>query len=100
MAAWLAAARQAGNLSRLASPISAGQVSKLIQRRGLAGGADHGPPKVNFWEDPMSPSKWKEEHFVIITLSAWGLIIFGGYKKFSSGGKKETTEEKVAGAAH
>ncbi|MBA0781977.1 hypothetical protein Gotri_002856 [Gossypium trilobum] len=22
----------------------------------------HGPPKVNFWQDPMSPSKWKEEH--------------------------------------
>lgn len=22
----------------------------------------HGPPKVNFWDDPLSPSKWKEEH--------------------------------------
>lgn len=22
----------------------------------------HGPPKVNFWEAPMSPSTWKEEH--------------------------------------
>ena len=22
----------------------------------------HGPPKVNFWQDPLSPSKWKEEH--------------------------------------
>ncbi|GMY31738.1 disease resistance protein SUMM2-like, partial [Fagus crenata] len=26
------------------------------------GGDHHGPPKVNFWGDPMSPSKWKEEH--------------------------------------
>ncbi|KAJ4982011.1 hypothetical protein NE237_032848 [Protea cynaroides] len=25
----------------------------------------HGPPKVNFWEDPLSPSKWKEEHLKI-----------------------------------
>lgn len=22
----------------------------------------HGPPKVNCWQDPMNPSKWKEEH--------------------------------------
>lgn len=22
----------------------------------------HGPPRINFWQDPMSPSKWKEEH--------------------------------------
>lgn len=22
----------------------------------------HGPPRVNVWEDPLSPSKWKEEH--------------------------------------
>lgn len=22
----------------------------------------HGPPKINCWSDPMSPSQWKEEH--------------------------------------
>jgi len=22
----------------------------------------HGTPKVNIWQDPLSPSKWKEEH--------------------------------------
>jgi hypothetical protein len=22
----------------------------------------HGPPRINCWQDPMSPSKWKEEH--------------------------------------
>lgn len=27
----------------------------------------HGPPKVNFWQDPMSPSKWKEEHVSLFT---------------------------------
>ncbi|PWA52399.1 hypothetical protein CTI12_AA455020 [Artemisia annua] len=83
------AARQAGNLLRLSSSRS----GSLIQRRGLAGAADHhGPAKVDFWKDPMSPSKWKEEHFVIVSLAGWGLAIFGGYKAFS-GGKKE--EKKV-----
>ncbi|CAN4096992.1 unnamed protein product [Withania somnifera] len=53
----------------------------------------HGPPKVNFWQDPMSPSKWKEEHFVIISLTGWGLAFYGGYKLFT-GGKKEKKEEK------
>ncbi|KAJ0988667.1 hypothetical protein J5N97_007023 [Dioscorea zingiberensis] len=42
--------------------------SKLIPQRGFAAGGDHhGPPRVNFWEDPLSPSKWKEEHFVLKT---------------------------------
>ncbi|KAM0937010.1 hypothetical protein DsansV1_C26g0194641 [Dioscorea sansibarensis] len=70
----------------------------LIARRGLAGGGDHhGPPKINFWQDPMSPSKWKEEHFVLVSLSGWGLLIYGGFKLF--GGKKET-KEVVAEAKH
>ncbi|KAL5976222.1 hypothetical protein ACLOJK_041873 [Asimina triloba] len=97
MAAWAAAAaaaRQAAFHSRLSSPASPAQAARLFQRRGLAGGADpHGPPKINLWQDPMSPSKWKEEHFVIASLTGWGLLIFGGYKAFS-GGKKEKTEEK------
>ncbi|KAL8196643.1 hypothetical protein R6Q57_012870 [Mikania cordata] len=80
------AARQAASLLRLSSSRSA----SLIQRRGLAGAADHhGSPKVDFWKDPYSPSKWKEEHFVIISLSGWGLLIFGGYKAFSGGKKKD-----------
>ncbi|CAL9096126.1 unnamed protein product [Musa textilis] len=28
----------------------------------LARAHHQGPPKVNMWEDPLSPSKWKEEH--------------------------------------
>ncbi|XP_011085366.1 uncharacterized protein LOC105167377 [Sesamum indicum] len=101
MATSLAAmtARRAANLARLTSSTSSGaRASSLIPRRGLAGAADHhGPPKVNCWQDPMSPSKWKEEHFVIVSLSGWGLVIFGGYK-FFTGGKKDK-EEKLLEAA-
>ncbi|KAM7498184.1 hypothetical protein LguiA_022598 [Lonicera macranthoides] len=89
------AARQALTLARLSSPRSAPQSASLIHRRGLAGAADHhGTPKVNFWQDPMSPSKWKEEHFVIVSLSGWGLLFFSGYK-FFTGGKKNTNEVKL-----
>uniref|UniRef100_A0A5B6ZVW0 Uncharacterized protein n=1 Tax=Davidia involucrata TaxID=16924 RepID=A0A5B6ZVW0_DAVIN len=97
---WAAtAARQAANLTRLSSPKSAAQAATLIQRRGLAGAADHhGPPRVNFWQDPMSPSKWKEEHFVIVSLSGWGLLIFGSYKFFTGG--KKNKEEKLVEASH
>ncbi|KAL3353177.1 hypothetical protein AABB24_020928, partial [Solanum stoloniferum] len=96
MAAWTAAARQASALSRLSASKSVNSTSQgalLIQRRGLSGGDHHGPPKVDFWKDPMSPSKWKEEHFVIVSLTGWGLAFYGGYKLFT-GGKKEKKEEK------
>ncbi|KAL7129618.1 hypothetical protein ABFS83_13G080500 [Erythranthe nasuta] len=97
------AARQAANIARLSTPKSAAtsaRASILVQRRGLAGGGDHhGPPKVNVWDDPMSPSKWKEEQFVIVSLTGWGLLIYGGYKIFS-GGKKDKNEEKVGEGAH
>ncbi|XP_039124155.1 uncharacterized protein LOC120260682 [Dioscorea cayenensis subsp. rotundata] len=84
----------AAAISRSSSRASS---AKLIPHRGLAGGGDHhGPPKVNFWEDPLSPSKWKEEHFVLVSLSGWGLLIYGGFKLF--GGKKEKKEEVVPDA--
>ncbi|URE01859.1 hypothetical protein MUK42_35734 [Musa troglodytarum] len=64
----------------------------LVPRRGLAGGGDHqGPPKVNMWEDPLSPSKWKEEHFPKVTLirpSAFG----------SSASEGSNTNEKTPNA--
>ncbi|OMO98790.1 hypothetical protein COLO4_13688 [Corchorus olitorius] len=90
------AARRAATLARTPAP---SQAASLISRRGFAGAADHhGPPKVNCWQDPMSPSKWKEEHFVIVSLSGWGLLIFSGYKFFTGGkGKKE---ENAVEAAH
>ncbi|KAK3199193.1 hypothetical protein Dsin_022608 [Dipteronia sinensis] len=103
MSAWTATARQAVNLARLSSPktasASASQAASLIHRRGLAGGGDHhGPARVNFWQDPMSPSKWKEEHFVIVSLTGWGVLIYGGYK-FFTGGTKDKKEEKVGEAS-
>ncbi|KAK2639212.1 hypothetical protein Ddye_027007 [Dipteronia dyeriana] len=101
MSAWTATARQAVNLARLSSPktVSVSQAASLIHRRCFAGGGEHhGPPKVNFWQDPMSPSKWKEEHFVIVSLTGWGVLIYGGYK-FFTGGKKDKKEEKVGEAS-
>ncbi|KAL0536982.1 hypothetical protein IC582_025945 [Cucumis melo] len=90
-----AAVRQARALARVSSPQS---TANLIHKRGLAGAADHhGPPKVNCWQDPMSPSKWKEEHFVLVSLSGWGLLIFGGYKFFTRG--KGNKDEKIVEAS-
>ncbi|XP_042410884.1 uncharacterized protein LOC122004811 [Zingiber officinale] len=89
MAARAALKAAAFSISRSSA---ATQSARLVPRRGLAGGGDHhGPPKVNFWEDPLSPAKWKEEHMVIICLSGWGLLIYSGYKAFS--GKKESKQE-------
>uniref|UniRef100_A0A7N2MRX4 Uncharacterized protein n=1 Tax=Quercus lobata TaxID=97700 RepID=A0A7N2MRX4_QUELO len=90
-----AAARRAAALTRLSSPQTSSP--HLIHRRGLAGAADsHGPPRVNIWQDPLSPSKWKEEHFVIASLSGWGLLFFSGYKLFS-GGKDKKEEIHLKG---
>ncbi|KAL1346142.1 hypothetical protein HN51_019866 [Arachis hypogaea] len=94
MAAWTAAAaRQASNMTRLSSI----KPHSLLHRRGMAGGGDpHGPPKVNMWEDPTSPSRWKEEHFVLVSLAGWGAFIYGTYKFFTRG--KGNKEEKVGEA--
>ncbi|KAG4967672.1 hypothetical protein JHK87_033323 [Glycine soja] len=80
-------ARGAASLTRIGLSTSKTPL-QLIHRRGLAD--HHGPPKVACWKDPMSPSKWKEEHFVIVSLTGWGLLIYGGYKLATGGkGKKE-----------
>ncbi|KAH0993967.1 hypothetical protein GBA52_005450 [Prunus armeniaca] len=105
MAVWTAAARQAANMARLSSPKSActAQAASLIHRCGLAGGGDHhGPPKVNFWEDPMHPFKWKQEHFVIVSLAGWGTLLYGGYKFFTKDKKdqKDQKDEKVGEPSH
>ncbi|XP_047317227.1 uncharacterized protein LOC124920715 [Impatiens glandulifera] len=84
-----AAARRVATLSRLSPPTSSIQAARFVPRRGMAGAGDHhGPPKIDCWKDPMSPSQWKEEHFVIVSLTGWGVLIFGSYK-FFTGGKKE-----------
>ncbi|KAJ1379558.1 hypothetical protein SESBI_46780 [Sesbania bispinosa] len=83
-------ARGAASLSRIGISTAKSPI-QLIPRRTLAGAAGHhGPPKIDCWKDPMSPSQWKEEHFVIVSLTGWGLLFFGGYKFFTGGkGKKE-----------
>ncbi|KAJ8425322.1 hypothetical protein Cgig2_018939 [Carnegiea gigantea] len=87
MAAW---GRQASRFSP--SRIGGAPPFCLIHRRGLAGDHGHGPPKVNFWQDPLHPSRWKEEHFVIVSLAGWGAVFYGGYKFFTRG-KKEKRDE-------
>ncbi|KMT02008.1 hypothetical protein BVRB_9g208780 [Beta vulgaris subsp. vulgaris] len=91
----VAAVRQAASITKISSHHPPTQ---LLQRRGLAGAADHhGPPKVNCWQEPTNPGNWKEEHFVIVSLTGWGLLITGSYKFFTRGkGKKE----QVAEASH
>ncbi|KAL9686611.1 hypothetical protein QQ045_031004 [Rhodiola kirilowii] len=62
-----AAIRRTATLSRVSSPSASALPVNLIQRRGMGGRGDpHGPPKVNAWSDPMSPSKWKEEHIKLL----------------------------------
>ncbi|XP_039035007.1 uncharacterized protein LOC120171367 [Hibiscus syriacus] len=89
------AGRRIANVTR--TPVHS-QASSLILRRGLAGAADHhGPPKVNCWQEPMNPAKWKEEHFVIVSLTGWGLLFYGGYKFLTRGkGKKEENAVETA----
>ncbi|KAF8722020.1 hypothetical protein HU200_022645 [Digitaria exilis] len=83
----------ASRLVAAAASSSSSPLARLVARRGLAGAADgHGSTKVPMWKDPLSPSKWKEEHFVLVSLSGWGAAIFGGYK-FFTGGKKEDKPE-------
>ncbi|KEH29611.1 hypothetical protein MtrunA17_Chr4g0022541 [Medicago truncatula] len=85
--------RGAASLTRITAPSSKSPI-QLIHRRGLAAAADHhGSAKVACWKDPMSPSKWKEEHFVIVSLTGWGLTFYGGYKLFSGGKKEEKLVE-------
>ena len=89
MAARAALSAAASSISRSSA---AAPAMRLVPRRGLSSGGDHhGPPKINFWQDPLSPSKWKEEHIVIVCLTGWGLLIYGGYKTF--GGNKKSKEE-------
>ncbi|KAF5478729.1 hypothetical protein F2P56_005267 [Juglans regia] len=88
MAVWTGAAYLVRHSS--SKTASSAQAAFLLHRRGLARGGDHqGPPKVNFWQDPLHPSRWKEEHFVIVSLAGWGLLFYGGYKFFTKGKKNK-----------
>ncbi|KAH7446747.1 hypothetical protein KP509_01G072200 [Ceratopteris richardii] len=92
--AWTSSCRRP--LSRL---IDANQTaiapSKHNFTRKFAADHHHGPPKVKFWEDPMNPSKWKEEHYVLVSLAGWSLFGYGVYKGFSSLGNKVLEKEQA-----
>ncbi|RCV42008.1 hypothetical protein SEVIR_9G179100v4 [Setaria viridis] len=90
----------ASRLVAAAASSTSSPLARLVSRRGLAGAADgHGPAKVPLWKDPMSPSKWKEEHFVLASLSMWGAVIYGGIKFFTGGKKEDKAEAAPAQAA-
>nr|PNR54188.1 hypothetical protein PHYPA_007865 [Physcomitrium patens] len=72
-----------GASSRLLRSVS----PQLTQTRNFAADA-HGSTKVPMWTAPGSPSTWKEEHFVFVSLAGWGALFYGGYKFFTSGSKK------------
>ncbi|XP_035543363.1 uncharacterized protein LOC109013823 isoform X1 [Juglans regia] len=94
MAVWTGAAYLVRHSS--SKTASSAQAAFLLHRRGLARGGDHqGPPKVNFWQDPLHPSRWKEEHFVIVSLAGWGLLFYGGYKFFTKGKKNKKRRSDI-----
>ncbi|EPS70518.1 hypothetical protein M569_04257 [Genlisea aurea] len=95
MALWTREA--ALNLTRVSAARSSITSGALLQRRGLASGGDHhGPAKVDIWKDPTHPGNWKEEQFVVLSLSGWGLLFYGGYKLFTGGKKADKKEEQEA----
>ncbi|KAI4321886.1 hypothetical protein MLD38_035214 [Melastoma candidum] len=68
---------------------------RRLHQRGLAtSAARQGPPKLNFWDDPLHPSKWKDEHFVVVSVAGWSLLFYGGYWYYIKG-KNEDKQEKV-----
>ncbi|KAM7277830.1 hypothetical protein ACFE04_004964 [Oxalis oulophora] len=80
------------------SPKSAASLL-VLPRRGLstaagAAGSEHpGVPKVNFWEDPMHPSKWKRDQFVIVYTAGFGLLSYGAYKYYFEDKYKDKNQE-------
>ena len=56
------ALRRAGALVARASNATSARAGRAMQTRGFASDP-HGAPKVPYpWNDPMNPSRWKEEH--------------------------------------
>ncbi|KAG6545355.1 hypothetical protein Mapa_013204 [Marchantia paleacea] len=74
--------------ARSSALLPAAKPSNFTASRTFAADHGHGPARVNIWEDPTSPSKWKEEHFVFVSLAGWGLLFYGGYKAATGGSKK------------
>ncbi|CAL4952263.1 unnamed protein product [Urochloa decumbens] len=87
MASRLAAAAVAA-ASSSSSPSS---LARLIPRRGLADPAGrYCPVKVNLWEDPMSPMRWKQSHFIVTSITVWAGFVYCGFKLFGEDEKNKT----------
>ncbi|CAO2161484.1 unnamed protein product, partial [Urochloa humidicola] len=75
---------------------------RLISRRGLArasGGYDYDYLKVNLWEDPKRPMRWKRSHFIVATIGVWGVFAYGGCKLFDWVYYELDREDKTKGSA-
>eukprot|EP00244_Chara_vulgaris_P011980 TRINITY_DN611_c0_g2_i1.p3 TRINITY_DN611_c0_g2~~TRINITY_DN611_c0_g2_i1.p3 ORF type:complete len:100 (+),score=11.87 TRINITY_DN611_c0_g2_i1:373-672(+) len=69
-----------------------------VRTRGFSAASEaghHGSSKVNFWEQPSNPGNWKEEQFVILSLTGWGLLIYGGYKAATGGSSSSSKNTKA-----
>ncbi|CAO2186118.1 unnamed protein product [Urochloa humidicola] len=74
-----------------AASSSPSSLVRLISRRGLADPAGrYCPVKVNLWEDPMSPMRWKQSHFIVASITVWGVFVYGGFKLFGEDKKNKT----------
>ncbi|GAQ89492.1 hypothetical protein KFL_005290070 [Klebsormidium nitens] len=74
---------------RLSTPLM--KTNHLVPTRSFAAGAHgHESSKADFWKEPTNPGNWKEEQFVLLSLAGWGLLIYGGYKAATGGGKKKS----------
>ncbi|TVU21389.1 hypothetical protein EJB05_31019, partial [Eragrostis curvula] len=81
----------ASRLFAAAASSSSSSLARLISRRGLASPAGRRwtAEKVNLWEDPTSPMRWKDGHFVLASVSIWAGIM---YIAFSFRGKEKYTK--------
>jgi hypothetical protein len=88
-------ARSAARLLRMKAPSSVQRSSRTF----ASDAHEHGPKRVSLWEDPMHPGRWKEEHFVFVSLAGWGVLIYGGYKLFAGGSKEKKDTDPAKSSA-
>ncbi|CAO2181320.1 unnamed protein product [Urochloa humidicola] len=87
MASRLVAATAATAKAATSFPSPAPSLARFISRRGLG---RYNPVKVNLWEDPKSPVRWKTSHFVVTSITVWGVCVYGGFKPFGDDEKSKT----------
>ncbi|CAO2161492.1 unnamed protein product, partial [Urochloa humidicola] len=77
----------AATTAKAAASSPSPSLARLISRRGIG---RYNPVKVNMWEDPKSPMRWKTSHFVVTSITVWGVCIYGGFKLFGDDEKSKT----------